>query len=335
MIRSPEQKTDVLAHVWKVAPGENAYMWGKCLESGCITVNWLNGRNLNDFATKADIRRALLREPYGHGGAPYIWSFVNQIRPGHLIVANNGLSRVEGIGRVTTEYLHPEHPRNPRKGEPEHRHVRRVNWLVQNPINLGRKLFRQPTIEALDSEQCSIIKRTYLKWHPEYKEILDGLFRISDDSQRDQAEDIEEIKRDHNIGSTTKKSLIDARLGQGRFRKSVLKQWGRRCAVTSSVTERAIRASHIKPWRECTNRERLDPDNGLPLIANLDALFDAGLISFESSGLIVISNELSAAEQKVFSLEGRSLTRPPNAKMAAYLADHRRKHERRLRRPGL
>lgn len=109
--------------------------------------------------------------------------------------------------------------------------------------------------------------------------------------------DIEQIKRDPPIGPTTKKALIDARRGQGRFRESVLKRWGQRCAVTSSVTYKAIRASHIKPWSECTNEERLDPENGLPLVASLDALFDAGLISFDSDGVLIVSPEMSVEER--------------------------------------
>jgi putative restriction endonuclease len=38
-----------------------------------------------------------------------------------------------------------------------------------------------------------------------------------------------------------------------------------------------LRASHIKPWSDCSNRERLDPLNGLLLVAHIDALFDNGL----------------------------------------------------------
>ncbi len=312
--------------VWKVAPGNRAYMWEECLASGCITINWMNKRNLDEFSTQPQIRLALSKLKDGHGGAPYIWRFVKKIRPGHVIVANNGLSRVVGIGKVTSKYLHPNHPENPRRSESYHCHARRVKWLVKKPIDLPRGFFIQPTVEPLDSDRCRIIKRAYLKQYPEYKDTLDKLFLLSVGSQCDEAEDIEEIKKNRNIGSTTKKALIDARLGQGKFRQSVLKRWGRRCAVTSSATDKAIRASHIKPWRECTNDERLDPDNGLPLIANLDALFDAGLISFDSSGQMIISPQMNLEEQKLFGIGDNSLTRPPTAKMAAYLAAHRRKH---------
>lgn len=129
-----------------------------------------------------------------------------------------------------------------------------------------------------------------------------------------------------NVEATTKEALIAARVGQGVFREQVLERWEHSCAVTRSVTTGAIRASHIKPWRDSTDDERLDPNNGLPLIANLDALFDAGLISFEASGRMIVSPELTATERKIFGIEESSLTKRPTEKMAAYLADHRKRH---------
>jgi hypothetical protein len=39
-------------------------------------------------------------------------------------------------------------------------------------------------------------------------------------------------------------------------------------------------ASHIKPWRDCTEEERLHPANGLLLATHVDKLFDRFLLSF-------------------------------------------------------
>jgi putative restriction endonuclease len=138
-------------------------------------------------------------------------------------------------------------------------------------------------------------------------------------------EDLSLIER-QKIDSTTKEALICARVGQGQFRTQVLQIWESRCSVTGSVTKAAIRASHIKPWRESTNEERLDPHNGLPLVASLDALFDAGLISFESSGALIVSPEVTPTERQIFGIGEQSLTKKPSAKTAEYLTHHRRKH---------
>lgn len=51
-------------------------------------------------------------------------------------------------------------------------------------------------------------------------------------------------------------------------------------------------ASHIKPWRDSNNQERLDKFNGLLLLANLDKAFDLGFILFTDTGLVMISSQL-------------------------------------------
>ncbi|MBP7948917.1 MAG: HNH endonuclease [Verrucomicrobiales bacterium] len=123
--------------------------------------------------------------------------------------------------------------------------------------------------------------------------------------------------------STTKEALIDARVGQGWFRSAVLCEWGNRCAVTGSTTLDAIRASHIKPWRDSNDSERLNPHNGLPLVASLDALFDCGLISFDEAGGMLVSCRMPDREQQIFGLHGLQLARQPRPEMLAFLKHHR------------
>ena len=53
-------------------------------------------------------------------------------------------------------------------------------------------------------------------------------------------------------------------------------------------------ASHIVPWSECNDEERLDVENGILLSPLYDALFDKHLISFDETGRIIVSNSLTA-----------------------------------------
>ena len=122
--------------------------------------------------------------------------------------------------------------------------------------------------------------------------------------------------------STVREALVNARVGQGQFRAQVLELWNGKCAVTGASTLDVVRASHIKPWRHADNSERLDPNNGLPLIANIDALFDAGLVSFNASGTLQISPLIDQRDIKIFVLEGARLTRAPNRETVAYLEFH-------------
>ncbi|MBH5328340.1 HNH endonuclease [Eikenella sp. S3360] len=86
--------------------------------------------------------------------------------------------------------------------------------------------------------------------------------------------------------------LINARRGQDKFRDSVLELYPR-CPISSVDMPELLIASHIKPWRDCSDDERLDPHNGLMLAPHIDALFDSGLITFEKDGSIKPSERLS------------------------------------------
>ncbi len=103
--------------------------------------------------------------------------------------------------------------------------------------------------------------------------------------------DIQKIIEQPNVENTEKYSLIQSRIGQGKFRDGLVRLWAG-CAVTRCKNISLLVASHIKPWSKSDNQERLDPYNGLLLLPNLDKVFDLGFISFDSSGNIIISSKL-------------------------------------------
>jgi len=117
--------------------------------------------------------------------------------------------------------------------------------------------------------------------------------------------------------------LVKARRGQGRFREDLLDYWGRCCAVLGCNVESILRASHIKPWSKSTDDERLDPNNGLLLVANLDALFNNGLITFSDDGRMIVSDLLSQEERALLQLHC-GLRKPPSERQRKYLQYHRR-----------
>src|SRR2546430_5303931 len=67
------------------------------------------------------------------------------------------------------------------------------------------------------------------------------------------------------------------------------------CRITGVNREEHLRASHCKPWRDSTNAERLDGENGLLLTPNADHLFDRGFIGFEDNGDVLVSPVAHAA----------------------------------------
>ena len=98
-----------------------------------------------------------------------------------------------------------------------------------------------------------------------------------------------EIETDTSLPSTEREAVIMARRGQGLFRQRVA-QIERICRITKVDNPAHLRASHAKPWRDCTNNdERLDGENGLLLTPSIDHLFDRGFITFEDAGQLVLS----------------------------------------------
>jgi predicted restriction endonuclease len=61
------------------------------------------------------------------------------------------------------------------------------------------------------------------------------------------------------------------------------------CRVTRVDSPAHLIASHCKPWRDASDVERLQGENGLLLTPSIDHLFDRGFISFEDNGRFIIS----------------------------------------------
>lgn len=102
--------------------------------------------------------------------------------------------------------------------------------------------------------------------------------------------------------TTETQSKQTVRIGQQIFRKNLIKKHGQACMLCGLTNNSLLRASHIKPWDDSNNIERLDHSNGLLLCANHDALFDSGLISFDDNGYLLISYKLSDADQRALKL---------------------------------
>lgn len=106
------------------------------------------------------------------------------------------------------------------------------------------------------------------------------------------------------LPETEREAVILSRIGQGIFRQQLIAYW-KKCAVTDANCVSLLKASHIKPWRDATNDERLDPFNGLLLSPNIDAAFDAGYVTFDTNGRIVLSHEIEGAAAYQLHINGK------------------------------
>ncbi len=91
---------------WKIAPGENASLWNEQLTNGIVAIGWnelgdLTNRDMNDIID--DIKN---NWPDSYSSiVPQIRDFLS-IKVGDIVIANKGISRVVGIGRIVGKYQH-------------------------------------------------------------------------------------------------------------------------------------------------------------------------------------------------------------------------------------
>ncbi len=97
-----------------------------------------------------------------------------------------------------------------------------------------------------------------------------------------------QVETDTSVDETDREALIRARRGQGLFKQRVMRIENR-CRITGVNNPIHLIASHCKPWRDSSNEERLDGENGLLLTPSIDHLFDRGFIGFEDSGDLIVS----------------------------------------------
>jgi len=133
------------------------------------------------------------------------------------------------------------------------------------------------------------------------RRILDGdlertIATITQASGRGFAEGVAEaaIQRRVDLSPKLKADLLRARQGQGTFRSNVESQ-EHSCRVTGLLDRRHLRATHIKPWSDCTDAEKLAGANGLLLSPHIAQLFERGYVTFADDGELLISEELNPA----------------------------------------
>jgi HNH endonuclease len=180
-------------------------------------------------------------------------------------------------------------------------------------------------IAAYDSSQLIRLGTIHDRDECRYADVMDTVpvqsFRYTSPTPEEIAEDVTQVERNVE-DATTRTALIQARVGQGQYRARLEGLWDSACAVTGCSVRAVLRASHCKPWRLSDDEERLNAENGLLLSANLDALFDAGLVSFDDEGRMLVADQVSVEERQLLNLPNGLRKRPTEA-LASYLKYHR------------
>ena len=177
-------------------------------------------------------------------------------------------------------------------------------------------------LEAKKSKEWSAGIRGVL-----YREIKnDKSFRKIDEGTYSLADyDINKLVLSPKDLITTKDVLTAIRIGQSEFRKKLIASL-KKCPITGIDDIRILTASHIKPWTQSTNPERLDMRNGFLFSPTFDRLFDRGLISFSDSKVLLVSDSFSESNLLKLNLSRKQIiTDLPITGREEYLEYHRNK----------
>lgn len=135
-------------------------------------------------------------------------------------------------------------------------------------------------------------------------------------------DDINEVVTDKII--TQREQFIKIRIGQSAYRKELIAKYNGQCIVTGIDHKTLLIASHIKPWSVSSDNERIDTENGFLLCANMDKLFDNGLITFNNTGKMEISSFVGLEnEHKLHISKGMEVDLKASNKLLQYLEYHR------------
>jgi predicted restriction endonuclease len=130
------------------------------------------------------------------------------------------------------------------------------------------------------------------------------------------------LRRRRGLDPGVRDELLRARRGLGSFRQNVEK-FEQACRVTGLLDRRHLRATHIKPWRDADDGERLDGENGLLLSPHVSHLFERGYISFGDDGELLVSRQLNPAVFEKWGLASSMRAGAFTGRQRAYLAHHR------------
>lgn len=184
---------------------------------------------------------------------------------------------------------------------------------VSNPLDVFNIKFKESDIHFYTPHikiDDSLIKNSrYIlqSLTPELESYL--LEKTQSGNNTDIESDMSAIINNADLSDSTKLALVNARIGQGAFRKNVIELWGNgeKCAVTMIDIRELLIASHIKAWKDCeSTNERLDGANGILLCSHLDKLFDRHLLTFVKKGqryVLKLSPTLDKTQLKSIAIE--------------------------------
>lgn len=145
---------------WLYAPGEGASKWNRCQQDSVICIGDDDLGDLTQYESLDSVRDGL-RAIYEDSESSFknrslaAWQFVHDVKPGDVVFAKCGTSKIVGRGIVKSDYVYDE-------SYDDFRNVHEVEWT-----NIG----------VWDAPHNSVLKTlTDITKYPDYVKALEALF---------------------------------------------------------------------------------------------------------------------------------------------------------------
>ena len=110
---------------WLYSPGEKASKWPLCTSAGLMCIGWDAMGDLSEYASREEMRDAVKKHYSTDGSAVNdslaVWQFANEMKPGDIVFAKRGMSKIIGRGIVESDYIFNDNLT-------DFKHIRKVKW---------------------------------------------------------------------------------------------------------------------------------------------------------------------------------------------------------------
>lgn len=149
---APKAKDETEKRYWLIAAGPIGEMWDAFKSDGIVAISFQElQKSILDYSDRDEIQQ-VLKSASNEGRQPThnslgCYEFAHTIKPGDLIFAKAGPTKLLGFGEVTSEYVYD-------KSKADYQHIRKVKWISVGPWTLPQgDLFVTKTLTDISDYQ--------------------------------------------------------------------------------------------------------------------------------------------------------------------------------------
>lgn len=123
-------------HYWIYSPGEGANIWDECYDNNIMAIGWDKIEDLREYNSKGEMKQKMKQcyDPSGSyiNSACATWEFANEMKPGDIVFAKNGMHLIIGRGVVKSDYIYAPQRK-------EFKNIRKVEWTDRGEWKCSRQ----------------------------------------------------------------------------------------------------------------------------------------------------------------------------------------------------